>query len=356
MMKLRRLHAGWWLVILLVVATVAYGSHIVGVRAGYDDDGAGGRTLAATPALQRLTSGGCCTQPSWTPDSQRVLFIDKPAANQPLGIWGVGVGGGAAELFTQRIAFYSPGMTYIVEVTQGKTTIERRADGARWTVPANGRNVTFSPAGTKIVWTVSNQDVPSDQRMTEVWVANVDGTNSRKVATVRSGGISGWVSEDALLMRGRVNPQGNEDRIYTLSLANGSTVDVAQTKRLQSLTLSPDGRWVAYYVAFSDVAEQNGFWVARTDGSVKRQLDPALFGSFRWRDGGRLLLIPMRPNAAYHELWEYNADSNTSRQLTSAGNMPLKVANSDWTVSPNGQHVAFVESRDHNIWVLTLRD
>jgi Tol biopolymer transport system component len=55
-------------------------------------------------------------------------------------------------------------------------------------------------------------------------------------------------------------------------------------------------------------------------------------------------------------LWEYNADTNASRQLTSAGNMPIKVANNDWVVSPNGQAIAFVESRDDNIWVLKLKD
>jgi Tol biopolymer transport system component len=35
---------------------------------------------------------------------------------------------------------------------------------------------------------------------------------------------------------------------------------------------------------------------------------------------------------------------------------PFKVANGDWTVSPDGRYVAFVESRDHNIWLLALPD
>ena len=35
---------------------------------------------------------------------------------------------------------------------------------------------------------------------------------------------------------------------------------------------------------------------------------------------------------------------------------PLKVANGDWQVSPDGHHVVFVESGDRNIWLLTLVD
>jgi len=34
----------------------------------------------------------------------------------------------------------------------------------------------------------------------------------------------------------------------------------------------------------------------------------------------------------------------------------VTIANGDWAVSPDGRHVAFVESQDRNIWLLTLMD
>ena len=74
-------------------------------------------TMTPTPALQRLTTGGCCTQPFWSPDSQQVLFIDQPPPDAPLGIWGVSLNPPDATpaLLTQRVAFYSRDLTYVVE-------------------------------------------------------------------------------------------------------------------------------------------------------------------------------------------------------------------------------------------------
>jgi hypothetical protein len=45
-------------------------------------------TPTPTPAPQavQLTTGGCCTQPYWSPDSQEVRFIDKRGAEALAGI------------------------------------------------------------------------------------------------------------------------------------------------------------------------------------------------------------------------------------------------------------------------------
>ena len=94
----------------------------------------------------------------------------------------------------------------------------------------------------------------------------------------------------------------------------------------------------------------------RTDGTERRQLDGTLFGDYAWRDARRLLIIPFRPDAAYHELWQYDVETGQARRLIDSEITPFKVANADWQVSPNGQHLVFVESSDHNIWMLTLVD
>ena len=48
-------------------------------------------TATATPVPQpiRLTAGGCCTQPFWSPDGAEVRFIDRPPDDPRVGIWGV---------------------------------------------------------------------------------------------------------------------------------------------------------------------------------------------------------------------------------------------------------------------------
>jgi len=285
-----------------------------------------------------------------------VLFIDRPAPDVSVGIWGVDVTrpNPTPELVTERIAFYTADMTLLVELSEDTTVIERLADGARWTVPAGGRPVSISPGQKRIAWQVTDESLPFERQITQVWVASLDGTDARQVATLPRGGFGGWISEDVLLLSGRVSLESREQVLYDFSLNSGDTTGLIQAERLRGGLLSPDGAWLACYVALDPDPSQNGLWLVRTDGSERRQLDRDLFGAYQWRDAERLLIIPFRPQAVSHEFWEVDVSTGEARRLTDPTITPFKVANGDWTVSPDGRHVAFVESRDHNIWLLTL--
>jgi len=316
------------------------------------------------PTLRQLTGDGCCTQPFWSPDSRQVLFIDKPAPDVPVGIWGVDVTqpDPTPELVTERIAFYTADMAFLVELGEDTTTIERLADpltgtgGERWTVPAGGRPVSISPGRIRIAWQVSDDDLPFERRVTQVWVADLDGTEARSVATLPRGSFGGWISDDVLLLSGREALESREHILYAFSLASGRMTELVRAERLRGGLLSPDGAWLAYFLALDEDPVQNGLWLVSTDGSERRQLDRDLFGAYQWRDAGRLLVIPFRPEAVSHELWELDVRTGETRYLTDPDVTPFKIANGDWTVSPDGRHVAFVENRDRNIWVLTLMD
>jgi hypothetical protein len=321
-------------------------------------------TPTPTPALRRLTTGGCCTQPFWSPDSRQVLFIDQPAPDAPLGIWGVDVTqpGATPALLTGRIAFYTEDLSYVVEYGGSETAIER-LDGPlaetvaeRWTVPAGGRPISISPGRARVAWQVSNGDVPVERRITEIWVANFDGTEARSVATLSRGGLSGWISDDLLLLSGRDSLQSRETVVYTFSLLDGATVELVRAERPRGYALSPGGRWLAYFISFSDDPAQNGLWLVRTDGAERRQLDRELLGDYQWRAANRLLLIPFKPDAAYNEFWEYDVATGEARRLTDPEITPFKVANADWQLAPDGRQVVFVESSDRNLWLLSLND
>ena len=73
-------------------------------------------------------------------------------------------------------------------------------------------------------------------------------------------------------------------------------------------------------------------------------------------DGPLGFTIPFRPEAVSHEFWEMDINTGETRRLTDPDVIPFKIANGDWAVSPDGRHVVFVESRDRNIWLLTLVD
>ena len=167
------------------------------------------QTPTATPEPQpqavQLTTGGCCTQPFWSPNSRQVRFIDKPAADQPVGIWGVAVAEPLAEpqFITDRLEESTASPDFLIDTDNNTTVIERRADGERWTVPAGGRSVSISPDETRIAWAVTNSDAPSSQQVTRLWLANLDGSGAEQIATLPRGGLSGWISDDTLLISGR---------------------------------------------------------------------------------------------------------------------------------------------------------
>jgi dipeptidyl aminopeptidase/acylaminoacyl peptidase len=323
-------------------------------------------TPTPPPQAIRLTTGGCCTQPFWSPDSQQVRFIDKRGTEALAGIWGVPVAEPDAEpvLVSERVEESLARGDYLVETSGNTTSIYRISDRKRWTVPAGGRSVLISPEQTQIAWAAVDDDLPPDQQVATVWVANLDGSGARKVATLRRGGLSGWISEDALLVSGRKNAASPDQVLWTLSLSNGALVEIARAERLRSPTLSPSGNWVAYYVTFAADPVQNGLWLARTDGSLRRLVTRDLFGAYQWRPcpvGGacsredqRLLIVPFESDAVFHELWELDAATGEARQLTDPATTPFKIANGDWRVSPDGRYVAFVESKDRNIWAIEL--
>jgi Tol biopolymer transport system component len=323
------------------------------------------------PVLRRLIQGACCTQPFWSADSQQVLYIDKPGPDQPTGIWGLDVAQAdpTPELVTERIAYYTPDMTLASEIENDATVIERvektpaaEGSGAQgdsesqqtWKIPTGGRPVSVSPGQKRITWQVSDEDLPSERRVTQIWVANLDGSDAQMVTSLPRGGFSGWVSDDTLLLSGRETLQSEEQVLFTLSLIDGRRLELARGKRLRGGLLSPDGSWLVYLIALDEDTQQNGVWLIGTDGSGRRKLERDLFGAYQWRDAHRLLIIPFRPEATSHEIWELDADTGQTRRLTDPEQTPFKIANGDWSVSPDGRYVTFVESRDHNIWLLRL--
>jgi hypothetical protein len=297
-----------------------------------------------------------------------VRFIDRPGSGSPVGIWGVSVDapGDAPVLVTERVEESLALGDYLVEAGGGTTTIKRLSDGKSWPVnAARGRNVLLSPDQQRIAWSITNDDLPPDQQVAAVWIANLDGSGARQVATLRRGSLSGWISEDALMVSGRENAGGGEQVLSVLVLADATLTELARADRLRSPLLSPSGAWVAFYTTFDEDPAQNGLWLARTAPAPEdrpQMLPRELFGSYQWRgcpagcspEQDRLIIVPFRPDAGHHQFLELDPVTLAARPLSDPQVTPVKIANGDWRVSPDGRHVAFVESRDRNIWILAL--
>jgi hypothetical protein len=315
-------------------------------------------TVQGPARLERVTEPGCCAQPWWSADGRRLLYIDRPSPASPAGIWSVAAdGSGAApRQEADEVASYSADLAYRVDLDEDRTTLTRRSDGRRWELPAAGRPVSLSPDRRHIAWQVGStgnqgQGVP---RPAQLWVAGLDGSGARQLATVPRGALSGWLGNDRLLVRGRDSLDAEGEVLWALGLADGERRELARAERLRGELPAPGGGWVAYYVAQSQDPAANGLWLVDTAGGPPRRLDPALFGAYRWRDAGRLLVVPLRADAATHTLVELDAGTLGTRHLTDPQATPFKIANGDWTVSPDGRRLALVSALDHAIWVLTL--
>jgi Tol biopolymer transport system component len=296
-----------------------------------------------------LTSGGCCVQPAWSPDGSQVWYIDRPDPNSASGVWGVNVSGGAPQLVTDRLGLYSPDRSLIAYPERGRTYIER-IGGERWVAPSEGRSVSFSPDGARIAWQVNSSSANFDRRVTEVWISNVDGSGARRVAQLIGGGFSGWFPDgQRLLVSGRESAEV-DPYLASLSIDDGALTVIARGERLRGGTPSPGGGWIAYQVTFSSDPAQDGVWAVRTDGRALRRLD--VFGAYRWRAEGRLMLVPLEMDAPSHRLLEVEVATGQVRALTDPGLTPFRMEGGDWTLSPHGDRVAFVSAEDRNIWLI----
>lgn len=313
------------------------------------------------PSLRRLTTGGCCVQPFFSPDGATVLFIDKPAPDAPAGIYGVDLNDASnrVQLVDEIVGFRSPDGAIVARPDETDPDVMRFTDeraGDEWLVDTNGNWPVFSPDGRQIFWNATDRDGPYDERRTDVWLANVDGSQARQVISLYGGGALDWFPDGRrLLVSGRPERVGEEESLFVLSLADGATLELARDERLRAETqgVSPGGTWVAYFITFSPEPGRDGIWLVRADGAGARRLD--FWGAYRWRDDARLVYVPMRASPEESMvLWEYDAGRGASRPLTDPAALPFVISNGDWTVSPDGQHVVFVSAEDKNLWLITL--
>ncbi len=308
----------------------------------------------AYPSLRQLTSGGCCVNPYWSADSREVLFIDNPPG-RPLGIYAVDVTQPQTNipaLKTEQIDYTSDDGSLRAYLDGYQTVVERVATGETYPIDNGGRQVLFSPDNQRLLWLVTDRQGNFDRRDSQVWVANVDGSQATRVATIKRFGPVLWLDADRLLLSGLPGEDG-ELTLAVLRLRDGELVTLAQTGDDRGLIVSPGGGWLVYYLAFQDDPQDDGIWLVPTDGVNPPRRFP-VFGSYRWRDEGHLLYIPMALGAPSHSLWQYDVVAEVGRPLTEPDSLSFKVANGDWQVSPDGRYVVFVNAADHNLWLIDL--
>ena len=230
-----------------------------------------GGVEAATLPSRAVLSGECCPGVVWAPDSRALLFLDGAPARGSTGIYQVAATGGAVTRRFSSVAFFSPALRWAVRPGAGEaTTLERLADGRRFTLPTSGANVTWTAAETQLAYARSDTSGNFDRRVTRVFVADVFGA-PRLVATLPGGSIHGWLDDTILLLSGKPSASARDRELFTLNTRTGARRTLRTALGFRSVSLSPDGRQVAYTVAF-DSAARNGLWVQGTASGAPSEL------------------------------------------------------------------------------------
>lgn len=303
---------------------------------------------------KRITDNECCPLPRWSSDSEWILFVDSVGSDGP-GLYGVPVDGGPPTFLTARIGIFSQDLSLVAYPESGLVYIERWAIGDRWWVPSQGRVVYLSPENEWIAWEFGSRSIQNqDLKQRAIWIATIKGEKARELVTVHGGRFLGWIEQgEAVLVSGRLSPLSPAG-IWRIERETGAGRLLINNDHSRDVLVSPEGEWLALTVAFQSDQDQNGIWVVRTDGSTITRLP--VYGSYRWRSDGELLVIPYDFESAGPYLWQVSVEGNQIWALTNPGQIDLSIANNDWQVSPDGEKIVIYSSKDRNLWVMRLPD
>jgi hypothetical protein len=309
----------------------------------------------ASVVQRRLTYQGCCFWPWWDATDPTLLYGIDGGPNQRASVYTWRVGGGNEQATALQPApqpFTSPDGTHTISEEGDLFRITNSASGESWTVNTEGAWPALNTNNTHLLWLrrsgvqVAGEAPPP----LEVWVANVRGENARLLAS-QPGGSAVWLDATRVL----ATESGNQrSTLRVHNLIDGSVTDMGTYTRLRSLSIAPGGNRVMYYLSYQDDPQFDGVYMLdMQEGAAPVKLP--WFGAWRWRDADSVYYIPFVPNDNRMSLGYYHIPTATDRILTGPEQMAFTVANGDWSVSADGQRIAYLNAYDMTTWVLEFQ-
>jgi DNA-binding winged helix-turn-helix (wHTH) protein/Tol biopolymer transport system component len=307
----------WYFLIFLLVGTAA----VVLVRYG---------RFARPPApelryteITELTDNGKVRDMAIAPDGSSLAYARSEGLEQSLWLKRIDTGNETQLLTADTVNFagmeFSPDGHFLYFVRSEKSN---PVFGYLYRIPAEGGTVeqlirdadtpvSFSPGATQFVYT---RGYPR-QKISEVRIANVDGTGDRLLATVAGnevfdGGPTWSPKNDRIAISAHLTGQRRRYALYLISLSNGT-----QTELYGS------------------------------EGAIGRPL---------WIEGGRELLVPVEDvNSHRGQLWTISTSSGEAHRFTN----DLTNYDSAVDMTSDGKRLAVIaNSAVSNLWVAGARD
>lgn len=251
-------------------------------------------TAAAGGSPRRITSGpGFDTQPDWSPDRRRLVFIRSDSPRD-----------------TGHVMLVDSDGTGSERLTTGEPSF--------W-------DASWSPDGQRIAVTKDDFGGP------RVYVMNADGSGLRRLVEMQSAGPT-W-SPDGSLIAFEGNPKDREaDAIYRVDVRTGKTsrlIAAPQTLN-QAAAWSPDGTRIAFFrirlgtEGAQTITLGSDLFVMDAGGTKPRRLagDVSFSSSPTWSPDGRQILFASRGR-----LFTVDANGGPSRPL---GDPPVQGVDPDW--------------------------
>ncbi len=319
------------------------------------------RTLPSLPTSARVTRTPITEAWSvgawWSPKDSEAVYVVDALSQSSSGVFRQPLEGGPRQLVRRTPPlFTSPDGTLTVErLADGRMHITRLADGTSWNVDTQGVYPAISPNGKRLLWRVVYGEIVPGTSTPGVafWVSNVDGSQKRRVYSARDSSAQWLDATRILIVRRLTYTPTRELYILDVSQPEAEPQLLGRYDFLHELRVAPGGAFVAFFLAFQKDPAANGVYVQRTQiGSAPQRLEA--FGAYRWRDRRSLYMLSYDPAQDAHALGVADALSGRVRWLTDPKTLPIRVANGQWRVSPDGQQIALLDPQDQRLYLLRI--
>lgn len=294
----------------------------------------------------------------WDPHDAEAVYLVDAVPGQPAGVFRQPLDGSPRRyLYPAPPRLTSPdGSLEIARASDGTIRLTERATGATWTPNTFGVYPAIAPDNSKLLYEiVYGEFVPGTSTPgIDVRISDRDGSNMRSVATLANG-YSQWLDSDRLLLIRRTE-YAADSQLSVLDLRDDNPQPelLAEVTWLRGVQVAPGGDRIAFWLGFQDNPDDSGVYVLETrPGSRPRKLP--FFGGYRWRDSQSLYTLSFDASSDVHALGVYDLTSRTHRTLTDPEQLPLRIANGEWSVAPDGTQIVYVDPTDYGLYRLTIQ-
>ena len=307
---------------------------------------------------RRLLDVGCCARSWWADDSASLRYIDRPPGSPATALYGVPVWppGSAASIVDANAGLTAGAPRLTVRPAGDHSIIRNLESGDEWPLPTDGGAVRLSPDGTRAVWWAAHGGRYGVDALIRVHSSDIYGTDVKELIALWGTTVVSFLPDNRrVLILGRPLKDSALTVLVAVDVETSALFELARGEWLTDALPSPDGSWVAFMVSLDRRhPERNGVWVAPVEDGGReaaRRLDTE--GSYRWRSGGRLVYLPIETSGAPQTVWEFDAASGSSRRLLGP-EVEIRVAEDDWSISPDGATMAYLDRDERSLWVVDL--